>query len=128
MDGAAVLSKKMLFEFKDAKTGGVIAEETVKVLRALGGRISHKGRIVGHLKCLVRSGDRYVQISAANFPDVSVIAGPGWYEREYGRVELIINVIVFGYSEAQLEEFLNDSREGSIFREGGRKSGRRAFR
>lgn len=128
MDGAAVLSKRMFFEFGDAKTGGAIAEETVKILRALGGRINSKGRIVGHLKCMVRSGGHYVQFSAANFPDISVKAGPGWYEREYGRVELIVNAIVFGYSKEQLEEFLNDSREGSIFYEGSGKSGGRAFR
>lgn len=109
-------------------SAGVIAEEAAKILRALGGRISYKGSTIGHLKCMVRAGEHHVQMSAANFPDISVKADPGWYEREYDSVELIINIIVFGYGKAQLETFLNDSMEGSIFRKGGRKSCGWAFR
>ena len=115
MKGATVLSKKYVLKFHNPYPGRRIAEEMSRVLNNLGDRLNYKGKIIGHIKSIVTSGEHYLHISVTNLPDINIKADPGWDKKEYGEIELTINIIIFGFSKEQIENFLIDSMRETLF-------------
>lgn len=85
----------------------------VRVLGILGGRLSYKGKIMGHLKAIAVNGENYIQISVTTLPDVNLKTSPGWYEKEYNNLELTVNIIIIGFAKVQLEKALQESMTGT---------------
>lgn len=115
MNHATVLSKKYVLKFVDQIQGCTIEDEMARVLRILGDRLNYKGKIMGHLKTIVTSGEHFLHMSLTNLPDINIKADAGWYKKEYTDFALTINIIIYGYSKDQLEAFLCESMEGTIF-------------
>lgn len=113
MTDAKVVSKNFKFSFEVPVKARVVEEEMGKILLNLGQRLNYKGKIIGHLKAIAVSGENYLQMSLTTLPNLKVKADSLWNEKEYVEIDLTVNIIVFGNTKGELENFLQESLNGS---------------
>lgn len=109
-----VVSKNFNYTFVAPLKAQVIQEEMGKILLNLGQFLNYKGKIIGHIKAIAVFGENYLQMSLTSFPSLTVKTDLICNEQEFEALSLTVNIIVFGYSEAELEDFLQESVSGTI--------------
>lgn len=112
---AKVVSRRLEIVMEKAMAGNEIAGEVSRLLTGLGQELNYKGKIIGHLKAIVEAGDKFVQLSLTNMPDITVKASSDWYDNSFEQFSLTVNIIVFGHEKNRLEVILQEGLKSLAF-------------
>lgn len=101
---ATVFSKTYTISLDREITKPDLESMVKRLVLDVGGPLSHKGIIVGHIKVLAKLPDgEFIFVSLTRLDRVDVRASAQWpiaAERGLARFDLDVNVLVFGYDEA----------------------------
>lgn len=106
MSEATVFSQSRQLVFEKPVTRADIEKLLMKMMEDIGEPVSYNKVILGHIKVLARftNEDDYLFLSLTRLNQVDSKVSPGTFSDSIDRVNLNINVLVFGYSMETVEK------------------------
>ena len=115
MNGATVVSKANVLLLEQPLNGKVIADELIRVITNIAKSLAYKDKIIGHIKAIVIWEDEHLHVSTTSIDQLAVKMSKHWYENDFSKVKITINIIVFNYDRQFIENVLSQSIRNSIF-------------
>jgi hypothetical protein len=113
---ATVFSKRYEFSLEKLMTIPQLEESLRESMAFIGRALACNGVIAGHIKILARlpelAVDRFLFLSLTRLGQIDVAPSKYWSQVSgvsLDRLELHVNVLIFGYTFSQIEAVVNDA-------------------